>query len=284
MKKILVVGKGSYIGSSFADYMSRWPEQYSVDTLDTFGDGWKTFDYSGYDAIYQVAGIAHIKETEENKNLYYLVNRDLAVSVAKLAKEAGVKHFVYLSSMSIYGMNTGVITKETPISPVTNYGKSKVQAEEQLSALIDDSFVVSFLRPPMVYGKGCKGNYQSLEKFARKLPFFPYVKNERSMIYIDNLCEFVKQIIDKKLGGVFYPQNKEYIQTSKAVKMIATAHGKNIFLSRLMGFAVVVFRNKVEMLSKAFGSLVYKDTEDFEYSYCKVSFEESIEEMYRSDK
>lgn len=281
MKKILVVGKGSYIGTCFASYMEHWPDQYSVDILDTFGDGWKTYDYSGYDVIYQVAGIAHVKETEENKNLYYLVNCGLAIGVAKLAKAAGVKQFVYMSSMSIYGKNTGVITKETPIAPVTNYGKSKVQAEEQLSKLIDDSFTVSFLRPPVVYGKGCKGNYQSLEKFALKLPFFPCVKNERSMIYIDNLCEFVKLIIDKQLGGVFYPQNREYVQTSEAVKMIAAAHGKNIFLSKLMGIAVLVLRGKVTVISKAFGSLVYKDAEDFDYSYCKVSFDESIEKMYK---
>lgn len=281
MKKVLVVGKGSYIGTSFERYLCQWPDQYSVDVLDTYGEGWKSFDYSGYDAVYQVAGIAHIKETEENKYLYYLINRDLAVGVAKLAKEAGVKHFVYLSSMSIYGINTGVITKKTPIAPVTNYGKSKVQAEEQLSELIDDSFVISFLRPPMVYGKGCKGNYQSLERFALKFPVFPYVKNERSMIYIDNLCELVKQIIDKELGGVFYPQNREYVQTSETVKLIAAANGKNIFLSKLMGLAVKVLRNKVSMLGKAFGSLVYKDTEDLGYSYCKVSFGESIERMYK---
>lgn len=280
MKRILVVGKGSYIGTCFGNYMSQWPNRYAVETLDTLSDDWKSYDYAGYDVIYQVAGIAHVKETEENKYLYYLVNCDLAVGVARLAKAAGVKQFIYLSSMSIYGMNTGIITKDTPIFPITNYGKSKIQAERQLSGLIDDAFTVSILRPPMVYGKHCKGNYQHLERLALKLPFFPFIKNERSMIYIDNLCEFVKQIIDKRLGGVFFPQNKEYVQTSDAVKLIAQANGRKIFLSKLMGFGIMIFRSRVKLLSKAFGTLVYKDTEDFAYKYNVVAFEDSIKKMY----
>ena len=282
MKKILVVGKGSYIGTSFINYMAtKYSNEYQFEELDTFGEEWKCFDYSNYDVVYQVAGIAHIKETPENSCLYYKVNRDMAIEIAKLAKNAGVKQFIYLSSMSVYGMTTGEITPKTIPNPTTNYGKSKLQAEKELKKLNDDKFCVTILRPPMVYGKGWKGNFQSLIKIAKISPIFPYLNNERSMIYINNLNEFVKLVMDKKTSGVFCPQNQEYSQTTDLIVNICEQNGKKVVLSHILGAIILLFRNHITVLKKAFGTLIYKDTEEFNYNYCKYSLKESIEEIYR---
>ena len=253
MIKILITGKDSYIGTSFEKYISRnFSDRYTVDTVDMIDRGWREKDFSAYDTVFHVSGIAHIKETKENAELYYKVNRDLAIETALKAKNAGVSQFVFLSTMSVYGMETGVITKETAPCPKSNYGKSKLQAEERILSLADDNFKVCVIRPPMVYGEDCKGNYQSIVKIVEKFPVFPRVNNKRSLICIENLVSFIKMTIDDNLSGVFLPQNSEYMNTMEMAKDIALQKGKKIYFSYLLGFAVVVFRPFVSILKKAF--------------------------------
>lgn len=276
MKRILITGANSYIGTSFEAYMSQYDE-YQIETLDMLDPSWKEKSFSGYDAIFHVAGIAHQKETKKNRDLYYLVNRDLAIDVSKKAKAENASQLIFLSSMSVYGMVTGEITKETKPNPNTHYGKSKLQAEEEIIALDDESFKVCIVRPPMIYGKGCKGNYNSLVKMARKLPFFPKVKNQRSMLYIDNLSEFVKQLIDNEQKGYFYPQNKEYTNTSEMVRLIGEAHGKKIRIVRGFAWAIKFFGLFIGAFKKAFGSLTYDESlRDLDETYCVVELEKSI--------
>lgn len=276
MKRILITGAQSYIGTSFENYIGKWPEEYSVDTVDMIDGTWREKDFSEYDVVFHVAGIAHKKETKDNASLYYKVNRDITVETAMKAKESGVKQFIFLSSMSVYGMNTGSITKETAPIPKSNYGKSKLQAEEGIIALSDGCFKASVLRPPMVYGKGCKGNFQTVVSIVKKLPVFPKIKNERSMIYIDNLSSFVKLCIDKQLDGIYFPQNKEYVMTVDMAKNIAIKLEKKRYFSYLLGFGVFLFRPFVSAAKKAFGTLKYIDTEEFDFSYCVVDNDESI--------
>lgn len=166
MKRVLITGANSYIGNSVRDYLLQWPEDYAVTIKDTIGWNPKTDDFKGYDVVFNVAGIAHIKETSKNRHLYYDINRDLVIKVAKAAKHGGVKHYILLSSMSVYGLTVGHITKATPVNPKTAYGKSKAEADEEIKKLEDERFKFACLRPPMVYGKGFKGNYQSLREFA----------------------------------------------------------------------------------------------------------------------
>ncbi|MBR5858876.1 MAG: NAD-dependent epimerase/dehydratase family protein, partial [Clostridia bacterium] len=182
MKKILITGANSYIGTSFETYLKEnFPDDYVVDTVDMIDGTWHEKSFAGYDSVFHVAGIAHQKETKENAHLYYEVNRDLAIEIAKKAKDDGVKQYIFLSSMSVYGVETGVITKETEPNPKSNYGKSKLQAEQGISSLASDDFKVCILRPPMVYGRGCKGNFQTVVKIVKKSPVFPNVKNKRSI-------------------------------------------------------------------------------------------------------
>ena len=275
MKNILITGKNSYIGTSLENWLMREPDNYKVDTVDMKDGSWKEKSFSQYDVVFHVAGIAHIKETSDNQELYYKVNRDLAYESAQKAKNDGVGQFIFLSSMSVYGIENGVIDKSTLLEPNSAYGKSKIEAEELINKLQDDSFTVATLRPPMVYGKGCRGNYSRLVGLALKTPVFPMVDNKRSMIYIDNLSEFVKQLIDNKSGGLFFPQNAEYVNTSEMVRLIAEALGKRMVMTKL--FKLLLRLLNVSTVNKVFGDLVYDmSMSDYVSDYIVCGFKESI--------
>ena len=210
MKKILITGAGSYIGTSLERYLARWPECYQVDTVDMLEDSWREKSFAGYDAVYHVAGIAHSDSgpiSPERSKLYYRVNTDITAELAEKAKREGVGQFIFMSSAIVYGHSGRVgetrrITADTRCTPANSYGDSKAKAEQGLLPLSDDSFRVVILRPPMIYGKGSKGNYPILSTLARKLPVFPRVENCRSMLYIGNLTEFVRLMIENEEQGI----------------------------------------------------------------------------------
>lgn len=275
MKKILITGKDSYIGTSFETFAKACG--YEVDTVDMIDGSWREKSFSDYDAVFHVAGIAHRKETDQNRELYFQVNRDLAIETAKKAKADSVGQFVFLSSMSVYGMESGVITRDTAPAPKNAYGLSKLEAEEGLTALSSDDFKICTIRPPMVYGKDCKGNFQTVIKLVKKLPVFPRVNNKRSMIHVDNLNRFVLLCIDRELSGVYLPQNKEYVNTTDMARKIAGALEKKVYFSHLLGLGVRILTPMVSMAKKAFSSLVYENCEDFEFCYCQDdSIEKSV--------
>lgn len=278
MKRVLITGANSYIGTSFEKYIkTNCPDEYEVCTVDMVDGTWRETDFLGYDCVFHVAGIAHQKETKENAALYYKINRDLAIETAKKAKKEGVRQFVFLSSMSVYGMDTGIITKSTLPNPKSHYGKSKFQAEKAILELADETFVVTILRPPMVYGAGCKGNFNSVERLALKLPVFPNTKNQRSMIYIDNLTAFLKMSVDDELDGIYMPQNKEYMNTCDMAKWVAEIHNKKLHVSTVMGLLVKILIPFADIAKKGFGSLIYHaDLEDFNFSYCAVDLKTSV--------
>lgn len=278
MKRILITGAGSYIGTSFENWVSQWPEKYQVETIDMRGNEWRDKPFSSYDVIYHIAAIVHVKENDTEK--YFSINRDLAVEVAKKAKAEGVKQFVFLSTMGVYGKETGVIDEKTRTNPKTPYAESKLEAESLLSELANDTFKVATLRPPIVYGKDCRGNYPRLAGMALKLPIFPKVKNERSMIFIDNLSEFMRLTIDKELSGLSFPQNNEYVNTTELVQLIAKIHGKELKTTGAFNPFVPLGIKISETFGKVFGSYVYDKKmpggpEELEYQTC--SFKESIE-------
>lgn len=285
MKRILITGANSYIGTSFESYMCQWADTYQIDTVDMIDGTWKEKDFSVYDVVFHVAGIAHSdngKISPEKEKLYYAVNTELTVDTAKKAKAEGVKQFIFMSSAIVYGDSAPIgkskrITKDTPTSPANCYGDSKVQAEKGILPLNDDNFKVVVLRPPMIYGKGSKGNYPLLAKIATKLPVFPYVKNERSMLYIENLMEFIKLMIDNEEQGIFWPQNAEYSNTSEMVKQIGDVHGKKVILIPGFGWALKLLGCVTGLVNKAFGSLSYEmGMSEYKSEYRRYSLEESI--------
>lgn len=278
MKHILITGKDSYIGTSFEKWISQWPEKYLVDIVDTITDDWKKMDFSKFDVILHVAAIVHKKEKNEMKILYQKVNCDLPVKIAQKAKAEGVKQFIFMSTMSVYGLDSGIINKETPEKPKTFYGKSKLLAEKRLQDLENGKFQIVMIRPPMIYGKGSKGNYPKLARLAQKTPIFPDIENERSMLYIENLCASIRLMIDNETRGIFFPQNKEYVKTTELVKTIAEVYGKKMRLTKVFNPLIRWGSKKVPTINKVFGSLVY-EKEMSNYKNCEysvVNFEESI--------
>ena len=286
MKKILITGANSYIGTSIERYLAQWPQQYQVDTVDMVDGSWSERSFAGYDAVFHVAGIAHSDTgnvSEERKALYYKVNTDLTVETAKKAKAEGVGQFIFMSSAIVYGDSAPigqqkVITADTPLAPANFYGDSKVQAEKGILPLNDDNFHVVVLRPPMIYGPGSKGNYPVLSKLAQKLPVFPKVANQRSMLYIGNLAEFVRLMIENREQGIFWPQNSEYSNTTVLVRLIANAQGKNILIVPGLGWALKLLGHATGLVNKAFGSLSYDmELSRYREDYRKYSLAESIE-------
>lgn len=260
MKNILITGENSYIGSSFENWFNQFPQKYEVKTISVKGKEWLDEDFSKYDTIIHVAGIAHIKETLENKQLYNEVNNILVHKIAEKAKQEGIQHFIFLSSMSVYGEVEGRVTKETKLNPNTYYGKSKLDAEEYLQSISSNKMSITIVRPPMVYGNGCKGNYISLSNISKKIIVFPNIDNKRSMIYIDNLALYMEMIVSHKLSGLFCPQNKAVVNTSEMVGLIAEYFGKKIYFTKVFNPVIRVLINRKTVFSKVFGSLYYDES------------------------
>lgn len=287
MKKLLITGANSYIGTSFERYIKEnYPDDYTVDTVDMVDGSWRAKSFAGYDTVFHVAGIAHSdngKISPDKEKLYYAVNTNLTIETAKKAKSDGVKQFIFMSSAIVYGESapigkSKVITSDTPVSPTNCYGDSKVQAENGLRPLSSETFKVVILRPPMIYGKGSKGNYPTLAKMALKMPVFPYIINERSMLYIENLCEFVRLIVENNEHGTFWPQNSEYSNTSELVKLIAEAHGKKVRLVKGFGWALKLMSGMTGLVNKAFGSLSYAhEMSEYKQDYRITDLKRSIE-------
>lgn len=295
-KKVLITGANSYIGDSFTKYANEHYPNIKIDTVDTIDGNWKNKDFSNYDIVYHVAGIAHAdvgNVDDATKQKYYSINTNLAIDVCKKAKQEGVKEFIFMSSMIVYGDSAPygkkkIIDENTVPFPANFYGDSKLQADVAVRDLATNKFKVIVLRPPMIYGKGSKGNYPLLSKLAKKLPIFPDVDNERSMLYIENLCEFLCQVIlvkqIKENSIVLLPQNKEYSNTSKIVKEIAKANNKNIKTLKLLSPAVKlasILPGKIGgLVNKAFGNNCYKiDISNYnEIEYQIINNYESIEQ------
>lgn len=284
----MLVGIGGYIGGKFTDYINKNYPDWQIDAVDSMNRKWADADFHGYDAVYNVSGLAHANARHGSEKLYYEVNGQLPIDVATKAKAEGVPMFVQMSSQIVYGDMSGlgedkVITAEIVPSEPTVYGKSKMMAERGLIALVDNSFQVALVRPPLIYSEFARDNFPRLVNFAKKMPVFPKLKNRQSMVYVDNLCELVKLIIEHNQGGVYYPQQECYIETSKIVADIAEAVGNKMWQTRLFNPALR-FLSKMPMfdfIHKAFGSIVYdmKMSNHFDGKYRVVSYEESIKRI-----
>lgn len=261
MKKILITGKNSYVGTSLKEYLEKThPYHYAIKELSVKGDEWHEHDFSPYDVIFHVAGIAHVSTSPKMEKLYYKVNRDLTFEIAKKAKNQGVSHFIFMSSMIVYGNPiNGIIQKNTIPNPTNFYGKSKLEAEELLKTLESSKFKISIIRPPMIYGYNSKGNFKKLYDLSLRLPLFPDYDNKRSMLYIENLSYFIKQVIDETKAGIYHPSNKDYVNTSSLVKTISNKHEHKIYMTKIFNPLINVFK-KINYFEKVFGNLYYDDS------------------------
>lgn len=281
MMHILIIGKNSYIGNHIDEWLCLHGHQ--VEQLDVLTDEWKTFDYSPFDAIVHVAGIVHQPKCQD-WDLYKRVNTDMPISIATMAKEQGVKQYIFFSTMGVYGvgkkLKRNIIDEQTPLNSESMYGKSKLMAEEGLQKLQDGTFHVAFVRPPSVYGKGCKGGYiTGFTSIVRRLPVIPraYENVKQSFIYIDNLSELVRLVIEKNLKGVFCPQDDKAVSANELLQAISNSIGKKFRSSRLLGLFVRLL-HFVPVVNKAYGGVEYaKSLSDVEgVNYVVVPFEEGM--------
>ena len=289
MTKVIITGAGSYVGESVRRYILSTSSDFEIDAVDTMNDAWKEADYSKYDVVYHVAGIAHVNADPKMEALYYKVNRDLTVEVARAAKAAGVKQFIFMSSQIVFhesqSLKSEVLTADTKENPNGFYGDSKLQAEKGLHELECDAFKVCILRPPMIYGPNSKGNFPRLVTLAQKTPLFPAWHNKRSMLYIDNLAEFVKQAILRELSGTFYPQNRELADTVEIIRYFAKANGHKVWNTRLLNPFVWLGSFILQPINKMFATYYYDpEMSQMDFDYQLVSFEESLKQMVNNVK
>lgn len=282
--RILITGANSFVGTSVEKWLMRRPEDYSVDTVDTVDGKWQEADFSRYDVVFHVAGIAHVDPKPEMAPLYYRVNRDLAAEIAAHAKSHGVRQFIFMSSMIVYhaskSLRGTVIDADTRPAPNDFYGDSKLQAEHALRQLGSADFKVAILRPCMIYGTNGKGNFQRLARLAQKTPVFPAWHNKRSMLYIDNLCEFVRQAVDRQLSGTFHLQNREYADTVRIVRFYARQAGHRLWLSRLFNPLVWLGAFAIKPICKMFANQYYvHELTSFDFDYQLVSFDDSLKSI-----
>lgn len=284
MKKILVVGKSSYVGEKLYKYLFNKKCDYSVDTISLRNLDFKKKNLSKYDTVIYLVGIAHKKETKYNKELYYQINYNLTCEFAEECKKQKVRSFIFVSSMSVFGSTEGMIDQFTKLKPNTHYGKSKLLAENYLiEKLKDDNFNVIIVRPPMIYGFKSIGNYSKLSILSKKTPLFLNIKNKRSMIYIENLILYLEEIVNQESPKTYYhPQNSYYMNTSLIVKEIANIHHKKVIFIKLNKY-LFSFLLKINLCRKIFGDLYYSRdfSEDNNINFVEKDFLTSI---YRSEK
>lgn len=257
-------------------------EKFQSEEISVRGEEWKSRDFSAYDCVFHVAGIAHVDSDPTREPEYMRVNRDLAVEVAAKAKADGVGQFIFMSSAIVYGDSAPLgggeaITLTTVPHPANFYGRSKFEAEEGLRALEADGFAVAIVRAPMVYGPACRGNFPRLIAMAKKLPVFPDVDNRRSMIYIGNLAELIAGLVGRGAGGLYLPQNAEWSRTSDLVARMARLMGREMRLTKVFNPLLRGPLRNHPLALKAFGSMWYdQGASDAGFDYRRYSLDESL--------
>jgi UDP-glucose 4-epimerase len=277
MKKILITGANSYIGTSVEKWLMKEPNKYYIETLDMRDPKWKEFDFSKFEVVFHVAGIAHVSTKKNMKDTYFKVNRDLAIETAIKAKDSGVKQFIFMSSMIVYNSKETVITKMTIPNPDNFYGQSKFEAEKSLKSLETNDFKIAILRPPMIYGPNSKGNYSKLRKLAIRIKVFPNYDNKRSMLYIENLLLFIEYLVVNNKNGTFMPQNSNYTSTPKLVKSIAEINQKKLVLVKLFNPIISLLSKKILIFNKLFSDYYYDFKDDVLKEF--ISLEDSIKSI-----
>ena len=286
MKKILITGINSYVGCNLKKYLEEnFGSEFEVHCISLRDGSWKDESFSGYDSIVHVAGLAHVdvdKIDDEGKKNYYRINSELTEAVAKKAADECVNQFIFLSSIIVYSAFKGAcITKDTPLGAENFYGDSKIQAEKRLNLLDKGNMKLVILRPPMIYGKKSRGNYPFLSKLASKVLFFPATNNKRSMLYIENLCEFIRLVIVNDEEGLFFPQNGEYSDTADVIREIGNIKGRSIKILNILHWTVS-FSKKIPgkigvLANKAFGDLYYDmSLSEYKVNYRICDLKESI--------
>jgi UDP-glucose 4-epimerase len=254
MNKVLITGTSGYLGHSF---INAYKNKYKFKKFSLLKENLEDINFDGINIVLHCAALVHQK-VEHSYKKYYEINVEYPVKLAKFAKQRGVKQFVFISTISVYGEYEEKLDENTICNPISFYGKSKLEAEKELLKLNDDSFIVSIIRPPMIYGKNAPGNIDSLVKLVKKLPIIPLgkIENKRSFISIQNLCFIINEIITQEKQGIFLASDDEPLSTSRLIELIAKNLDKKIYLIK-----IPFFESLLELLKPSFHKRLYESLE-----------------------
>jgi nucleoside-diphosphate-sugar epimerase len=243
-----LTGSNGFVGSYLANALSKKgvgllkTSRTQINEKDHFyiaevsGDTDWQIGLCGIEIVIHTAARAHIMKDEEADPLseYRKVNVDGTLNLAKQAAEAGVRRFVFISSIKVNGEQTPSsqsFTAEDAPAPEGAYGISKMEAEQGLQALAAETGMeVVIIRPSLVYGPGVKGNFASMIKLVAKgLPLpLGAVHNKRSFVALDNLVDLIITCIDHPgaANETFLVSDGEDLSTTQLLRGVAEAMGK----------------------------------------------------------
>ena len=237
--------------------MDKYKNKYNIKTFSFRKEDIDTFDCTDVDTVFHLSALVH-QMGGASAEEYEKVNVTQTLQLARKAKDRGVKHFVFMSTVKVYGEETNSVYTETTIcNPEDEYGKSKLKAELELSKLENENFKISILRTPIIYGYGVKANIKNLVSLVNKVPFLPFgkIKNKRSMVYIGNICHLVDEIITQEKAGIFLAADDKPLSTSRLIELIAKNLDKNIYLVKIPFFESFLKLVKPSFHKRLYGSL-----------------------------
>lgn len=251
---ILLTGSKGFIGTYFKNAYSK---KYTIKNFSFLDDNFQELTLNEIDSIVHLSALVH-QMGGASKEEYERINVTQTMQLAKKAKDKGVKHFIYMSSVKVYGEETNIAYTEKSIcTPQDDYGRSKLKAEEELEKLKDKNFKISIIRTPIVYGKGVKANIKNLISLISKISVLPFanINNKRSMVYIGNLCHLIDVLLEKQIGGVFLASDDKPISTTQLIKSIAKELDKKIYLINIPFFRMTIKIFKPEIYKRLYESL-----------------------------
>jgi len=252
--KILLTGSSGFIGSYFQD---NYGDKNDISTFSFQHDDLDKLNLTQIDTIIHLSALVH-QMGGANEEEYERINVVSTIALAQKAKQNGVKQFIFMSSVKVYGEESDrPYSENTKCEPKDDYGKSKLEAEKQLMKMQDDSFIVSILRTPIVYGVGVKANIQNLIKLVGKVPILPFggIENRRSMVYIGNLCKLIDKLCETQLSGIFLAGDDRPISTTKLIELIAKELDKTIYLVKIPFFEPLLKSFKPSFHKRLYESL-----------------------------
>ena len=253
-KTILLTGASGFVGSYF---IKKYKSKYNIKTFSFLHDDFKALHVEDVDTVFHLSALVH-QMGGASASEYERVNVTQTLELAKKAKESGVKHFVFMSTVKVYGEETKSKYSENSVcNPEDEYGKSKLKAEIELQKLENENFKVSIIRTPIVYGYGVKANIKNLVNLINKVPLLPFggIDNKRSMVYIGNLCHLVDVVIEQEKAGIFLASDDEPLSTSRLIELIAKSLDKKIYLIKIPFFETLLKLVKPSFHKRLYGSL-----------------------------
>jgi len=282
---ILLTGASGFVGNYFKN---TYTKKYNIQTFSFLNNNFNDLDLHFLDTIVHLSALVH-QMGGASKEEYNRINVLQTLELAKKAKDSGVGHFIFMSSVKVYGEETNIAYCENSVcQPQDEYGRSKFKAENELRILESDDFKVSIIRTPIVYGYGVKANIKNLIKLVQNVPILPFgkIRNKRSMVYVGNLCHLIDEIIIQEKNGIFLASDSEPLSTTKLCNLIAINLNKKVYLIKIPFFEIIVKKFKPNLHKRLFKSLEIDNLKTIEKLNLKnpYTIEEGVKYMIQGEK